>query len=60
MNALNWKSLFAALNPSPIFEVVGLFAEGLATSGDEIHFNETGDPITFSSAKAPTANDKRP
>ena len=31
MNTLTWKSIIAALNPSPLFEAVAAFAEELAT-----------------------------
>jgi hypothetical protein len=32
MKTLTWKSMLAALNPSPLFEAVAAFAEELATS----------------------------
>lgn len=35
MKALTWKAVFATLNPSPIFEVVATFGEGLAMNGDD-------------------------
>ena len=35
MKSLTWKEVFASLNPSPVFEVIAIFAEGLATNGDE-------------------------
>ena len=35
MSALTWKAVFASLNPSPVFEVVAAFAEGLAMDDDE-------------------------
>jgi hypothetical protein len=37
MKALTWKALFASMNPSPVFEGVAMFAEGMAISGDESH-----------------------
>ena len=42
MNALTWKEVFASLNPSPVFEVVAVLAEGLATNGDESCSEEIG------------------
>jgi hypothetical protein len=35
MKDLTWKAVFASLNPSPVFEVVAIVAEGLAMNGDE-------------------------
>jgi hypothetical protein len=35
MKALAWKAVFASLNPSPVFEVVAIVAEGLAMNDDE-------------------------
>ena len=35
MKTLMWKDVFASLNPSPVFEVVAILAERLATNGDE-------------------------
>jgi hypothetical protein len=33
--------MFASLNPSPVCEVVAIFAEGLAMNGDESRSRET-------------------
>jgi len=41
MKALTWKAMFASLNPSPVFEVVAILAEGLAMNGDESRSRET-------------------
>jgi hypothetical protein len=35
IKSLTWKAVFASLNPSPVFEVVAMLAERLATNGDE-------------------------
>ena len=40
MKTLTWKSIFAALNPSPLFEAVAAFAEGLATRDRQICPNQ--------------------
>ena len=34
MKALSWKSVFATLNPSPVFEAVGMLAEEFAMKGE--------------------------
>ena len=36
MKTLTWKSMLAALNPSPLFEAVAAFAEELATRDRQI------------------------
>ena len=36
MKTLTWKWVLAALNPSPLFEAVAAFAEGLATRDRQI------------------------
>lgn len=36
MKTLTWKSMLAALNPSPLFEAVAAFAEELATRDSQI------------------------
>jgi hypothetical protein len=36
-----WKAVFAALNPSPVFDAVAMFAEGLAMRDDESRSKET-------------------
>jgi hypothetical protein len=41
MKALTWKAVFASLNPSPVFEVVAIVAEGLAMNADESRSKET-------------------
>jgi hypothetical protein len=33
MKALTWKAVFASMNPSPLFEAVAMFGEGLALDG---------------------------
>ena len=40
MRTLSSKTLLAALNPSPVFEAVAIFAERLALNGDESRPNE--------------------
>jgi hypothetical protein len=40
MKALTWKAVFASLNPSPVFEVVAVWAEGLAMNGDRSRSKE--------------------
>ncbi len=40
MKSLTWKSIFASMNPSPVFEAVAMFGEGLAMNGDESGSNE--------------------
>jgi hypothetical protein len=41
MKTLTWKTVFASMNPSPVFEAVAMFGEGLAMNGDECR---TDDP----------------
>jgi hypothetical protein len=41
MKTLTWKSMFAALNPSPLFEAVAAFAEALATQDRQICFKQS-------------------
>ena len=41
MKTLTWKSMLAALNPSPLFEAVAAFAEGLATRDKQICPNQS-------------------
>ena len=43
MKALTWKALFASMNPSPVFEGVAMFAEGLAIDRDESCSNGVRD-----------------
>ena len=40
MKGLAWKVAFAALNPSPIFEAVAMFAEKLPMKDDESNSKE--------------------
>jgi hypothetical protein len=40
MKALTFKAVFASLNPSPVFEVVAMLAEGLVLNGDESRSKE--------------------
>ena len=47
MRTLSPKALLAALNPSPVFEVVGTFAERLALKGDEAWPSEIDGPHNF-------------
>ena len=41
METLTWKSMLAALNPSPLFEAVAAFAEELATRDRQICPNQS-------------------
>lgn len=41
MTTLTWKSMFAALNPSPLFEAIAAFAEDLATRDRQICPNQS-------------------
>jgi hypothetical protein len=36
VKTLTWKSMLAALNPSPLFEAIAAFAEELATRDRQI------------------------
>ena len=47
MRTLSPKALLAALNPSPVFEVVGTFAERLALKSDEAWPSEIDGPHNF-------------
>jgi hypothetical protein len=40
MKGLAWKAAFAALNPSPIFEAVAMFAEKFPMKDDECSSKE--------------------
>jgi hypothetical protein len=35
MKTLTWKAVFSSMNPSPVFEAVAMFGEGLASNGNE-------------------------
>lgn len=52
MKALTWKAMFATWNPSPVFEAVAIFAEGLAMSSDKSCSKEIDGENDFALAKA--------
>lgn len=47
MKALTWKEVLVALNPSPVFEVMEMFAEGLVIRGGERRANKIGGANEF-------------
>ena len=51
MKALTWKNLFATLNPSPVFEAVAIFAEGLAMNSDAAQPMKIAAANAFAHAK---------
>ena len=51
MRTLSSKTLLAALNPSPVFEAVAIFAERLALNSDESRPNEIGMADNFAVPK---------
>jgi hypothetical protein len=51
MKPLTWKAVFAAWNPSPVFEAVAMFAEGLAMRGEESLSKEIGGANDFALPK---------
>jgi hypothetical protein len=51
MKALTWKAVSATLNPSPVFEVIAMFAEGLAIRGEESRSKEIGGANDFAAPK---------
>jgi hypothetical protein len=55
MKGLVWKVVFAALNPSPIFEAVAMFAEKLPMKDDESSSKE----INGASDLAPPKRNRR-
>jgi hypothetical protein len=51
MKALAWKAAFAALNPSPIFEAVAMFAEKLPMKDEECSSKEINGAIDLALPK---------
>jgi hypothetical protein len=43
MRVLEWKAVFAALNPSPVFEAVAIFAAEFAMNGHKLDPNKFAD-----------------
>jgi hypothetical protein len=60
MKALTWKAVFASLNPSPVFEVVAMVAEGLAMNADESRSKETEGADDSSAARGRRASHASP
>ena len=57
MKALIWKAVFAALNPSPAFEAVAMFAEELVMSGNDLDRDESA--LTNGHVGAINSNSRR-
>jgi hypothetical protein len=56
MKAVTWKTVFAAMNPSPVFEAVAEFAEVMADQRRSASFKQTDNVQSLSLAEAGTAN----
>ena len=55
MRTLSPKTLLAALNPSPVFEAVAIFAERLVLNGDESKTGEIDGADDFAVANSVAA-----